>query len=199
MQFLIPQSPTRQCRTIKTNGSMSTCRNCRGHFSLINSPRSTKKRMTEKSLKMGNEADYCSVDCQSSHAMKTMFVYQDLTHFKQMQERGDGVETDERVELDPRTMSVDFKSADEVESAVWNGIAHKLQEPWTGSPTSSPSKPSSGGEGLRGNLFREYRRSNNFDDGPKIERLSTFGSFVSSSSDSLDDNITEDYFSYPRE
>ncbi len=134
--------------------------------------------------------------------MKTMFVYQDLTHFKQMQEQADGVETDERVESDPRTMFVDFKSADEVEFAVWNGIAHKLQEPCTGSPTSSPSKPSSGGEGLRGNLFREYRRSNNFDDGlelQKIERLSTFGSFVSSSSDSLDDNITEDYFSYPRE
>ncbi len=190
MQFLVPQSPTPQRRTIKTNGCRSTCKNCRDHFSLINSPRSTTKLMRAKSLRMGNKADYCSVDCQSSHAMKTMYVYQDLMHFKQMQEQGDSVETNERVESGPRTMSVDFKSTDEVESAVRNGIAHKLQETCVGSPRSSPSKHSSGGECLRGNVFRELNgRAWACEDwtAQHIWLLRV----VSSSSDSLGDNMSQ--------
>jgi hypothetical protein len=40
--ILIPQSPTRQCRTIKSNVvSFVTCKNCGSRFSAINSPHCT--------------------------------------------------------------------------------------------------------------------------------------------------------------
>jgi hypothetical protein len=210
--ILIPQSPTRQCRTIKNNVvSFVTCKNCGSHFSAINSPHCTasKRRAPSKALRLGNEADYCSIDCQSSHALKTMFVYQDLQQIKQMQDRGDGLgnedggDVDGRM-MDPLTMSVDFKSAEEVEEATWNGIAHKLQDRCRVSPRSSASTSCEGGEQQMGNLFREYRKSNNFEDVKRTplrvdmnfdnELRTSFGSFGSTDSESLDDNITEDYF-----
>jgi hypothetical protein len=170
---------------------------------------SSKRRASSKVLRLGNEADYCSIDCQSSHALKTMFVYQDLQQIKQMQDRGDGLGNEdnglvnERV-MDPLTMSVQCKSAEEVEEATWNGIAHKLQDQHRVSPRSSAS---SSCVQQRGNLFRECRKSNNFESVKHTplrvdmhfdnELRTSFGSSKSTDSESLDDNITRDYF--PRE
>jgi hypothetical protein len=165
--------------------SSVTCENCGSHFSAINSPRCA----TSKALRLGNEADYCSIDCQSSHALKTMFVRQDLQQIKQLQDRGDSVGTegggdvDERL-MDPLTMSVDFKSAEEVEEATWNGITHKLQDRCRFSPRSSAS-----------NNFENVKRAPLRVDIHFHNKLRTsFGSFLSTDSESLEDNITEDYF-----
>jgi len=219
-QFMAPTS--KQCEQQKDAASFRDCKNCHAMFLPMNSPHCTKtKRHTpKKHFRMGNEVDYCSVDCQSSHSLKTMFVYQDLKHMKQMHDRGEGMESaenagdfgnEQHAEREPREMTVNVGPEEE----VWNGLAQHLQDRCRISPSRSPSKPSAG-KMQRGNLFHEYRLSSNnaedFGAASQMDNLEhTNGEDIAeynvvptswgsaSSANSLDGHIEEGYFSYPRQ
>jgi hypothetical protein len=140
------------------------CKNCDKPFALVNVVRTTPTELKadRTPYALGYESDYCSVDCQSSHALKSMYtqrktarVYQDLKRIKQMQDDAyDGGVSDmiasARVDANPLLLSVEISVKPFTGAADLNSDFGLLPpEPCVPVPT----------EKRRGNLFREFRKS----------------------------------------